>query len=43
MTDEEVVVILEKLKQEETYRLEHDIKLAPEWIRVIMRKTLIKE
>jgi hypothetical protein len=42
VTDEEVVIILEKLKQEETYRLEHDIKLAPEWIRVIMRKALIK-
>ena len=32
--------ILEHLKKEETYRLEHDIRLAPEWIRIIMRQAL---
>ena len=31
-------LILEHLKKEDSYRLEHDIKLAPEWIRVIMRE-----
>jgi hypothetical protein len=33
-------IILDHLKNEEAYRLEHDIKLAPEWIRIIMRKAL---
>ena len=32
--------IIEHLKKEETYRLEHDIRLAPEWIRIIMRQAL---
>lgn len=41
--EKEIVIILEKLAKEEVHRLEHDIKLAPEWIRVIMRKALIKE
>jgi hypothetical protein len=40
ITDYEKSVILDHLAKEELYRLEHDIKLAPEWIRVIMRKTL---
>jgi hypothetical protein len=31
---------LKQLAKEEPYRLEHDIKLAPEWIRVIMRQAL---
>lgn len=35
-------IILEHLKKEDSYRLEHDIKLAPEWIRVIMRDALTK-
>lgn len=39
-TKEEIKIILKKLQQEEPYRLEHDIKLAPEWIRIIMRKAL---
>jgi len=40
VTDHEINIILEHLKKEESYRLEHDIKLAPEWIRIIMRKAL---
>ena len=40
VTEQETDVILKHLKDEEPYRLEHDIKLAPEWIRVIMRKAL---
>ncbi|MEN9303385.1 MAG: hypothetical protein RL264_1814 [Bacteroidota bacterium] len=43
VTENEIAIVLEKLKKEEVYRLEHDIKLAPEWIRVIMRKALTKE
>ena len=39
-TEKEIEIILKHLKTEEPYRLEHDIKLAPEWIRVIMRKAL---
>lgn len=33
-------IILKHLYQEEPYRLEHDIRLAPEWIRVIMRQAI---
>ena len=33
-------VIIEYLIQEDPYRLEHDIRFAPEWIRIIMRKAL---
>ncbi|MDD2637050.1 MAG: DUF6088 family protein [Bacteroidales bacterium] len=40
VTENEIKIILEHLRKEEPYRLEHDIKLAPEWIRVIMRKAL---
>lgn len=40
ITDYEISVILNHLAKEEPYRLEHDMKVAPEWIRVIMRKTL---
>jgi hypothetical protein len=39
-TERETEVILKHLGKEEPYRLEHDIKLAPEWIRIIMRKAL---
>ena len=42
VTDIEIEKILEHLKKEDPKRLEHDIKLAPEWIRVIMRKALNK-
>jgi hypothetical protein len=38
ITDHETAIILEQLKKEELYRLEHDIRLAPEWIRIILRK-----
>ena len=40
VTDIEIEKILEHLKKEDPNRLEHDIKLAPEWIRIIMRKAL---
>ncbi len=38
VTENQIKIILEHLKKEEPYRLQHDIKLAPEWIRIIMRK-----
>lgn len=41
-TNEEIEIIFKHLENEVPYRLEHDIKLAPEWIRVIMRKVLKK-
>ena len=40
VTEKEIGIILKHLKSEDPYRLEHDIKLAPEWIRIIMRKAL---
>lgn len=40
VTEEEIKIILQQLQKEEPHRLEHDIRLAPEWIRVIMRKAL---
>ena len=40
VTEGEIQTILNHLEKEESYRLEHDIKLAPEWIRIIMRKVL---
>jgi hypothetical protein len=40
VTEDEIKIILEHLAKEEPHRLEHDIKLAPEWIRIIMRKAL---
>ena len=43
VTENDIAIILEQLKNEEPYRLEHDIKLAPEWIRVIMRKAIQKQ
>jgi hypothetical protein len=42
-TETEIRIILEHLKKEDPYRLEHDMKLAPEWIRIIMRKALKNE
>lgn len=42
ISQKEIDIILEKLAKEEPFRLEHDIKLAPEWIRIIMRKAVIK-
>ncbi len=40
VTEDEVEIILKQLMKEEPQRLRHDIKLAPEWIRIIMRKAL---
>ncbi len=40
ITEEEISIILDHLKNEDMHRLEHDIQLAPEWIRIIMRKAL---
>jgi hypothetical protein len=42
-TEKEIAIILNQLEKEEPYRLEHDIKLAPEWIRIIMRKAIKPE
>lgn len=39
-TAQEIEIILNHLKKEDPYRLAHDIKFAPEWIRIIMRKGL---
>ena len=43
ITEKEIEIILTKLSKEDPYRLEHDIRLAPEWIRIIMRKALKKQ
>ncbi len=43
ITNTEIDIITEQLKKEVPYRLEHDIRLAPEWIRIIMRKALKTE
>lgn len=40
VTKSEIGIILKQLEKEEPYRLEHDIRLAPEWIRIIMRKAI---
>lgn len=42
MSENQIAIILGHLVKEEPYRLEQDIKLAPEWIRIIMRKALTK-
>lgn len=42
VTETEKQIILNHLEKEEQYRLEHDIRLAPEWIRVIMRQAIKK-
>jgi MFS superfamily sulfate permease-like transporter len=42
ITEQETQIILKHLEAENPYRLEHDIRLAPEWIRIIMRKALKK-
>lgn len=42
-TENEIEIILKHLAKEEPYRLEHDIRLAPEWIRIIMRKAKKEE
>lgn len=40
VTENEERIILEHLKSENKYRLEYDIRLAPEWVRIIMRQAL---
>ena len=40
VTEKEKQIILTQLQKEEKHRLEHDIRLAPEWIRIIMRQAL---
>ena len=42
VTEEELKIIRSHLKKEDPYRLEHDIKIAPEWIRKIMRQAIKK-
>ena len=37
VSDEELTKIRELLKQEKPYHLQHDLKLAPEWIRKLLR------
>ena len=41
VNDNERKKILELLKEEKSADLDHDIRLAPEWIRIIMREALI--
>ena len=40
VTEKEKKRIIDLLKKEDKYKLEHDIRLAPEWIRIIMRQAL---
>ena len=40
VTEKEKQIILKHLKNEDKYRLENDIRLASEWIRIIMRQAL---
>ena len=40
ITPEEEEKIIALLKKEEPSRLQHDIRLAPEWIRTIMKTAL---
>lgn len=40
VTEDKRNSILRQLEKEDPYRLQHDIKLAPEWIRIIMRQAL---
>lgn len=42
VTEKEKEIIIKHLKNEEQSRLVHDIRLAPEWIRIIMREALKK-
>lgn len=42
VTENEIKIILKQLEKEEQHRLEHDIKLAPEWVRAILRLALNK-
>jgi len=38
VTEDEIEKIIHVLKKEKPERLDHDLKLAPEWIRIILRK-----
>lgn len=40
ITEKEISIILKQLAKEKPDHLTHDIKLAPEWIRIIMRQAL---
>ncbi len=40
VTDEEKQKVIDLLKKEDPVRLQHDIRLAPEWIRNIMKSAL---
>lgn len=40
LNEDEILKVIEILKKEKTERLRHDIKLAPEWIRTIMKAAL---
>jgi hypothetical protein len=40
VTENDEKLILKQLMKEEKSRLEHDIRFAPEWIRIILRKAL---
>lgn len=40
ITENEKQILLKHLKNEDKYRLEHDIRMAPEWIRIVMRQAL---
>ena len=42
VTEEEKAKIIELLRKENVEKLEHDIQLAPEWIRLIMKQALKK-
>ena len=43
LKESEKQIIIEHLKKEDPYKLEHDIRMAPEWIRVIMRQAISKK
>ncbi len=43
LKEREKEIILEHLKKEDPYKLEHDIRMAPEWVRVIMRQATAKK
>jgi len=42
LSEQEERIILQHVAKEDPLRLEHDISLAPEWIRIILRKALNK-
>ena len=43
INEKEIETILNFLRKEDAYHLEHDIKLTPEWIRVIMCNAVNKK